>query len=128
MPIMGASSSKISASDQHKDIEVDLYVTFWPPDMYDGVNTYDRIDTNSITLKIGSGGTPLPRVIASAQSGTRTRLLHSHRCGQKTKTLHGGPPQSGDTLFIDFNLYTCELPQSCPSTGYDFYFHGVGGM
>ena len=53
-----------------KDIEVDLYVTFWPPDVYDGVSSYDRIDTNSITLKIGSGGTPLPRVITSAQSGT----------------------------------------------------------
>jgi len=110
-----------------KDIEVDLYVTFWPPDVYDGVNSYDRIDTNSITLKIGSGGTPLPRVITSAQSGTVHSCFTATDVVKKLKLYIAGPLNPGDTLFIDFNLYTCELPQSCPSTGYDFYFHGVGG-
>ncbi len=110
-----------------KDIEVDLYVTFWPPDVYDGNATYDRIDTNSITIKIGSSGAPLPRVITNAQSGTVHGCFTATDVVKKLKLHVAGPLNPGDTLFIDFNLYTCELPQSCPTTGYDFYFHGVGG-
>ncbi len=110
-----------------KDIEVDLYVTFWPPDVYDGNNTYDRIDTNSIALRIGAGGTPLPRVITSAQSGIVHSCFTATDVVKKLKLYIAGPLNPGDTLFIDFNLYTCELPQTCPATGYDFYFHGVGG-
>jgi len=110
-----------------KDIEVDLYVTFWPPDVYDGNSTYDRIDTSSISLKIGSSGTPLPRVITNAQSGTVHGCFTATDVVKKLKLYIAGPLDPGDTLFIDFNLHTCELPQSCPTTGYDFYFHGVGG-
>jgi uncharacterized repeat protein (TIGR01451 family) len=109
-----------------KDIEVDLYVTFWPVDVYDGFRTYDRIDTNSITLKINSGGTPLPRVITSAQSGTVHTCFTATNVVKKLKLYIAGPLNPGDTLFIDFNLYTCELPQTCPTTRSDFYFHGVG--
>ncbi len=110
-----------------KDIEVDLYVTFWPPDVYDGNATYDRIDTSSIAIKIGSGGAPLPRIITNAQSGTVHGCFTATDVVKKLKLYVAGPLNPGDTLFIDFNLYTCELPQSCPTTGYDFYFHGVGG-
>ncbi len=110
-----------------KDIEIDLYVTFWPPDVYDGVNTYDRIDTSSITVRIGSGGPLLPRIITSAQSGTVHACFSASDVVKKLKLHVAGPLNPGDTLFIDFDLYTCELPQSCPSVGYDFYFHGVGG-
>ncbi len=110
-----------------KDMEVDLYVTFWPPDVYDGVNSYDRIDTNSITIRIGSGGAPLPRIITSAQSGTVHSCFTATDVVKKLKLYIAGPLNPGDTLFIDFNLYTCELLQTCPTTGYDFYCHGVGG-
>jgi len=111
-----------------KDIEVDLYIVTWPAGVFAGA-AYDRIDTNSITLRIGSGGAPLPRIITSAQSGTVHGCFTATNVVKRLKLYIAGPLNPGDTLFIDFNLYTCELPQSCPTTTSTshFHFHGIGG-
>jgi hypothetical protein len=96
-----------------KDIEVDLYIVAWPGGVYNG-GTYDRIDTNSITVRIGSGGPPLPRIITSTHSGTVHSCFTATDVVKRLKLYIAGPLNPGDTLFIDFNLYTCDSPKAAP--------------
>jgi hypothetical protein len=108
------------------NINLDLYVTFWPPDVYDA-NAYDRIDTNSITLRIGASGPLLPRIITQAQSGNVHGCFTATNVVKNLRLFIPGPINPGDTLYVDFDIYSCELPQNCPNPGYHFYTHGVSG-
>lgn len=118
-----------SGSGPAKDIYVDLYTTFWPPDQYDpsGWFPQDRIDTNSIALRIGAAGPLLPRQITYSHVNSVNPCFTVSDVVKHVRLYISGPLNPGDTLYIDWNQYSCELPEDCPLTGYYYYTHGIGG-
>jgi len=120
-----------SGSGAARNIEVDLYVTWWPYTAYTP-NRLERIDTNSIVLRKGIAGPPLPRIIlpGSVDAGTNNGCFTSASVVKKLTLFVPGPIAPGETLYVEYNLYTCRMSSvaPCPSRRNNIFLHNVSSQ
>ena len=117
-----------SGSGNAKDIEIDLYVTWWPYTAYSSTRL-ERIDTNSIVLRKGIAGPTLPRIIlpGSVDAGTAHACFTAPDRVKKLTLFVPGPIAPGETLYVEYDLYTCQLNSvfPCPSGRTNIFVHNL---
>lgn len=90
------------------NLQINLYVLPLPP-FNMAANPIARIDTHSLQLRIGSNGPLLPRRILSSDAGPANNCFGVPDVVRRL-TLQVDMLDSGDTLYIDFDHYTCNIP------------------
>lgn len=89
------------------NVQVTLFISEYPSSAYDP-NMIARIDTNSITVRIGANGSPLPRQIIQAEAGGSTSCFSVSNVVRKL-TLQVPSLGPNDTLYIEFDHYLCDI-------------------
>ncbi|MCX7651749.1 MAG: hypothetical protein N2200_02630 [Bacteroidia bacterium] len=89
------------------DLEVILYVLPLPP-FSAAANPPSRIDTGSLTVRIGAGGPILPRQIIAAEAGPANSCFTVPNVVRRCTLRVPQPLAAGDTLYIEFDQYVCQ--------------------
>ncbi|MCX8111702.1 MAG: T9SS type A sorting domain-containing protein [Bacteroidia bacterium] len=88
-------------------VEVTLFISEFPSSLYNPT-MIARIDTGSLTVRIGANGSPLPRQIVSAEAGSSTGCFGVSNVVRKL-TLRAPNLSPNDTLYIEFDHYLCDI-------------------
>ncbi|MDW8015721.1 MAG: hypothetical protein RMK19_06885 [Bacteroidia bacterium] len=89
------------------DVQVTLFISEFPSSQYNP-NMIARIDTNTLTLRIGANGSPIPRQILSAEAGGATACFGVSDVVRKL-TLRIPQLHPNDTLYVEFDHYLCDI-------------------
>ncbi|MCS6894557.1 MAG: hypothetical protein NZZ60_00190 [Bacteroidia bacterium] len=89
------------------NVKVTLFISEFPSSAYDP-NMIARIDTGSITVRIGANGASLPRHILHAEAGGSTSCFGVSNVVRKL-TLQAPNLGPNDTLYIEFDHYLCDI-------------------